>query len=132
MIHLLVVSHGDLAKELIKSSEMIAGEAEDVHAVTLQPGETPEQFQAKVDQVMDAIGENETLILIDIFSGTPYNITARQVLKENVECVTGVNLPMLIEAILSREDEKVSDLAETISQAGANSVKNLKPMLTRK
>ena len=132
MINLVVVSHGNLALELIKSAEMIAGEIENIYAVTLQPGETPEQFEGKVNQVMDEIGENEVLILIDIFSGTPYNITARQVLKKQVECVTGANLPMLIEAALSREDANVSELAETISQAGIDSVKNLKPMLTRK
>jgi PTS system mannose-specific IIA component len=81
---------------------------------------------------MAKIEGQETLILIDIFSGTPYNITAKQLLKDNVECVTGANLPMLIEAILSREDANVVELAESISQAGIDSVKNLKPMLRKR
>jgi mannose/fructose/sorbose-specific phosphotransferase system IIA component len=132
MINIVVVSHGNLAIELINSAEMIAGEAENVYAITLQPGETPEMFEQKLNEVMETVCDQETLILIDIFSGTPYNVTARQVLKNQVDCVTGANLPMLIEAILSREDMTVSELAETIFQVGLNSVKNLKPMLKRK
>ena len=132
MINILVVSHGKLAAELIKSAEMIAGEAENLYSVTLQPTDTPEMFEQKLNEVMDKVVDQETLILIDIFSGTPYNVSARQVLKPNVECVTGVNLPMLVEAILSREDATIAELAENISQVGVNSVKNLKPMLRRK
>ena len=132
MINILVVSHGKLAAELIKSAEMIAGEAENLYSVMLQPTDTPEMFEQKLNEVMDKVGDQETLIMIDIFSGTPYNVSARQVLKPNVECVTGVNLPMLVEAILSREDATIAELAENISQVGVNSVKNLKPMLRRK
>jgi PTS system mannose-specific IIA component len=129
MINIVVVSHGNLSEQLIKSSAMIAGEAENLFALTLQPGDKPEDFAQKVDETMAKIGDEETLILIDILCGTPYNITARQVLKDNVECVTGANLPMLIEAILSRDSMPVSELAETITGVGADSVKNLKPFL---
>lgn len=131
MINIVVVSHGNLAKELIKSAEMIAGEAEGVYAVTLHPGDDPAAFEDKVNKTMEQIGDQETLILIDIFSGTPYNITARQILKDQVECITGANLPMLIEAILSREDTTVKELAEVITNVGSDSVKNLKPLLRR-
>lgn len=130
MVNILVVSHGNLASELIKSAEMIAGEAKNLFAVSLFPGESPETFEAKVNDIMRKINGEDTLILIDIFSGTPYNITASQVMKENVECVTGVNLPMLIEAMLSRETFSVKALAESITQSGTDSIKNLKPMLT--
>ena len=132
MINLVVVSHGNLAVELINSAQMIGGNCDDIYAVTLFPEDTPESFGKKVDAVMDGLGDQETLILIDIFCGTPYNVTSRQVLKDNVECVTGANLPMLVEAMLSREDISVSELAEQISNAGVESVKNLKPLLRRK
>ena len=132
MINLVVVSHGNLAVELINSAQMIGGNCDDIYAVTLFPEDTPESFSKKVDAVMDALGDQETLILIDIFCGTPYNVTSRQVLKDNVECVTGANLPMLVEAMLTREDISVSELAEQISNAGVESVKNLKPLLRRK
>jgi PTS system mannose-specific IIA component len=132
MINIVVVSHGNLAAELIKSAEMIAGESQGVFFATLHPGDTPESFEEKIDITMAKIEGQDTLILIDLFSGTPYNITAKQLLKDNVECITGANLPMLIEAMISREDADLTELAESISQVGINSVKNLKPMLRKR
>ena len=69
--------------------------------------------------------------MIDLFGGTPYSVAARQVLKESVECVTGANLPMLLELIMSRDDSSLADLAETIARAGRESVKNLGPMFNK-
>ena len=65
MINILVVSHGNLSEQLIKSSEMIAGPAEDVYALTLHPGDKPEDFAQRVDETMAKIGDQEVLILMD-------------------------------------------------------------------
>lgn len=128
MINVVLVSHGDLSSQLIKSAEMIAGESEGVFSVSLYPGETPEDFEKKLNLVLAKIGDEETIILMDIFSGTPYNVSARQVLRDNVECITGANLPMLIELLMTRDGSSLSELAESITLAGQESIKNLKPM----
>lgn len=131
MVNILVVSHGNFAKELIKSAEMIAGSAEDISYVSLNPGDTPEVFSKKIEEKIESYGGQDVLILIDIFCGTPYNFTAPQLKKNNVECVTGANLPMLIEAMLFREDANASDLAESLAKVGTDSIKNLRPLLNR-
>ena len=131
MINVVLVSHGDLGDALTRAAEMIAGPAERVFSVPLLPGESPEGFGEKLATALRDIEGEETLVLIDLFGGTPYNVAARQVLKESVECVTGANLPMLLELIMSRDDASLSDLAETITQAGRESVKNLGPMLNK-
>ena len=58
-------------------------------------------------------------------------MAARQVIEDNVECVTGVNLPMLLELVTSRDDAVLPEMAEEIAQAGRESVKNLGPMLRK-
>jgi len=63
--------------------------------------------------------------------GTPYNVAARQVLKGNVECVTGVNLPMLLELVTSCDHASLPELAEAITRAGQQSIKNLGPLLNK-
>jgi mannose/fructose/sorbose-specific phosphotransferase system IIA component len=128
VINVVLVSHGDLGAQLIRSAEMIAGECEGVFSVSLYPGETPEQFESKLQKVLEPITSQETIILMDIFSGTPYNVASRQILKDNVECITGANLPMLIELLMMREGIQLSELAVNITQAGQDSVKNLKPL----
>ena len=129
MINIVLVSHGELGDALIQAAEMIVGSAERVLAVPLLPGESPDSFDEKLDSVLHTIVGEETLILIDLFGGTPYNVAARRVLKPNVECVTGVNLPILLELLVSRNGASLSELAESIAQAGQESVKNLGPML---
>jgi PTS system mannose-specific IIA component len=131
MINIVVVSHADLGDALFHAAEMIVGATEGLYSVSLLPEDSPEGFGEKLEAALRPIEGEETLILIDLFGGTPYNVAARQVLKENVECVTGANLPMLLELIMSRDDGSLSDLAEEIAQAGQESVKNLGPMLHR-
>ena len=85
----------------------------------------------KLEAALQEIEGQETLVLIDLFGGTPYNVAACQVLKENVECVTGANLPMLLELITSRDGASLPELAKEIAQAGQESIKNLGPMLSK-
>jgi PTS system mannose-specific IIA component len=131
MINIVVVSHADLGDALIRAVEMITGQTEGLYAVSLLPGDSLESFGEKLEAVLQKIEGQETLVLIDLFGGTPYNLAARQVLKENVECITGVNLPMLLELVMSRDGASLPELAEAIAQAGQESVKNLGPILRR-
>ena len=131
MINIVLVSHGELGDALIQATEMIAGPTERLFSVPLLPGESPEGFGEKLNAALQEIAGEETLVLIDLFGGTPYNVAARQVIEENVECVTGANLPMLLELVMSRDDATLSELAEEIARAGQESVKNLGPMLRR-
>jgi mannose PTS system EIIA component len=132
MINVVLISHGDLGAALLQAAEMIAGPSESVQSVSLYPGEAPEAFGEKLAAAMAEIEGQETLILIDLFGGTPYNVAVRQVLKENVECVTGANLPMLLEVLMSRDTASLAELADSITQAGQESVKNLGPMLSKR
>jgi len=131
MINIVVVSHGDLGDALIQATEMITGPTERLFSVPLLPDESPEGFGEKLATALQDIEGEETLVLIDLFGGTPYNIAARQVLKENIECVTGVNLPMLLELVMSRDDATLAELAEAIAQAGQEAIKNLGPLLNK-
>jgi mannose/fructose/sorbose-specific phosphotransferase system IIA component len=132
MINVVVVSHGDLADALIRSARMIAGEFSGVYGVALFPGETPEVFGARLSAQLDALAGQDTLVFIDLFGGTPYNVAARLLLRPGIECLTGVNLPMLLEVVMSREaTESVSGLTANIAQQGKESIINLGPLLKK-
>lgn len=131
MFNIVVVSHGDLGEALIRAAEMIAGPAEHVLSVSLLPGESPAGFGDKLAAAVEPLDGQDTLVLIDLFGGTPYNVAARQVLKPNVECVTGANLPMLLEALMAPDDVTLADLAQSISERGQESIRNLGPLLRK-
>ena len=131
MIHVLVVSHGDLGKSLITSAEMIAGPLEEVSTISLLPSENLDTFGEKLDKHLDTLGDKEVLVLIDLFGGTPCNVAARAMARPNVESVSGANLPMLLEVVLSGRGQANSakDLADMAEVAGRKSIKNIRRML---
>lgn len=131
MINVVVVTHGEFGEPLIRAAEMIVGPQEGVRAVSLLPQDSPEAFGDKLDAALADLEGKDTLILIDLFGGTPCNVSARKVLQPNVEVVTGLNMATLIEALTSRDCGSLSQLAAQVTMAGQESIKNLKPMLCK-
>ena len=120
MIHLIVACHGRFAEELVNSAAMVFGEAEGVHAVTFMPGEGPEDLIAKYEAIMGEAGvSDDVLFLVDLFGGSPYNAAIRVVAPTaRADVLSGVNLPMLLELLDSRDDKStVADLVQSAYSA---------------
>ena len=122
---LLVVTHGSFGKEIIKSAEMIIGKQENLKAVSLLPGMDMEEFLAKVRSELEAAPEG-SLVLCDLFGGTPSNVTASLLAAHAVCAVTGLNLAMLIEACTMRASMKGKTLAEAVLAAAAAGCRDLR------
>jgi PTS system mannose-specific IIA component len=131
MINVVVVSHGELAQALIRAAEMIVGPQEGVRAVALFPEESPDGFGEKLDAALTDLQGQDALVLVDLFGGTPCNVSARRVLEPNVEVVTGANMATMIEALTSRDSLSLSELANEVAEAGQKSIINLKPLLAK-
>ena len=136
MIHLIVACHGRFAEELVNSAAMVFGEAEDVHAVTFMPGEGPEDLIRKYEAIMAEAGiSDDVLFLVDLFGGSPYNAAIRVAAPTaRADVLSGVNLPMLLELLDSRDDKStVADLvkrAYTASMEGTKAFRNALPTAT--
>lgn len=131
MVNIIIVSHGILATALIRAAEMIAGPQEGLFAVEIGPGESPESFAVELDRLRHSIGAEPILVLVDLLGGTPYNVAAQHVTGDRFECVTGANLPMLLELLMSRDEVPLANLAASIERAGRESIRNLRPLLNK-
>ena len=125
MFGIIVGTHGIFAEELVRSCEMICGEQKNVRAVTLVPGEGPDDVVKKYEAAIAELDcEGGVLFLNDLFGGSPYNAACRLVISnENYGIVTGVNLPMLIEmcsAQLMDDGSDIKALMERAVEAGKN------------
>jgi PTS system mannose-specific IIA component len=129
MTQIVLMTHGEFGDELLRSAEMIVGPQDGVYSVSLLAEESPEDFGTKLGAVLQGIGNEDILILIDLFGGTPYNVAARWVRKSHIECVSGLNLPMLIEVLTMRDSSTAAELAEVATQVGKESIRNLGPLL---
>ena len=130
MIGIVVVTHGRLAEELLNAARTIVGEIPGIVAVSM--GWTDDVGSAR-DQVERAIGEaggGDTLLLTDMFGGTPTNLSL-PFLSPRVEIVTGVNLPMLIK-LTSLRDGKLAEVARLVRDQGKDAIYVASDVLEKK
>lgn len=132
MINILVISHCDLTKELIKATELIAGKQENLFYIEQDmKNENLTSLQAKISEILEKIKtEKGTLILTDMLGGTPCNASVLLTKKYNIEVLTGVNLPMILSAVFaSRTALTAKDLADKVLADGKKSIVNAKQLL---
>ena len=105
-IGIIIASHGEFAADIHQSGSMIFGEQEKVQVVTFMPNEDPDDLYAKFNKAIATFdAEDDVLVLADLWSGSPFNQASR--VKEenpdrNIVIMTGLNLPMLIQAYTER------------------------------
>lgn len=125
-IGIVIASHGEFAAGIKQSGSMIFGEQEKVQAVTFMPNEGPDDLRAKIEAAIATFdAEDEVLVLADLWSGSPFN-QASAVMGANPErkvaIITGLNLPMLIQAYT----ERMMDASAGVEQVAANIIKEAK------
>jgi len=122
MIGLVVVTHAGLAQELIASATMITGEIPLCEAVGLHPEDPPDGLVQRIGQALERIGTDCTIIMTDMFGGTPSNTALAFLAEGRLEVVTGVNLPMLIEFCSRRERLTLEELTASLLKSGRESI----------
>lgn len=121
MHKILIVSHGELANGLLDAAKLIVGEIPKITALGLMPGEDPEGFRERLYAEIEAEPEQGVLVLADILCGTPFNSMIGKLREPGIEMVIGVNLPMLLETIMHREDD-LPALADYARQMGVQGI----------
>jgi len=123
MIGGLIVTHGRLAIELLNAAETITGEIDHIAAVSLGWHDDVGMASVMVQKALDRVNAgNGVVILTDMFGGTPTNIASTFLNENNVEVVTGVNLPMLIKLAQVGPDEPLASVARMLRDTGQSSI----------
>ena len=130
MIGALVVTHGQLGKELVAAAMKIVGELPNLKAVSIGWSDNVEQSRAEIQTALKAVSSGGgALILTDMFGGTPCNISLTLMEKDRVEVITGVNLPMIIRLASQGDHETVGELARRVRDQGKRSITMASEML---
>jgi mannose PTS system EIIA component len=117
MITLIIVTHGNLADELLKTAQMIFGKTEDVHAVCFSSDQEIESLQERISGLLEKTDGHSVLFLTDMLGGSAFTASMKFLQGKDRYLVTGVNLPILLDILLSR---KGKDIEELISQVKIN------------
>ena len=119
MIGVVVVTHGQLATELVNAAETIVGDLPGFAAVSIGWHEDTEDARHEIEQAVMRVDKGAgVLILTDMFGGTPSNLAISAMERSNVEVIAGVNLPMLVKLASVRGECKLQEAITQAQEAG--------------
>ena len=123
MIGVVVVTHGQLATELVNAAEMIVGDLPHFTAVSIGWHDDVNDAREDIAKAIERVrGDDGVLLLTDMFGGTPSNLGMTFLAKDRLEVITGVNLPMLIKLAGSRQSTDLTAVAKEMQEHGRNAI----------
>lgn len=123
MIGAIIITHGKLGEELLNVVELIAGRQENVKNISITSPDKVDDAIVQIKSAIKAVNQgNGVLLLTDMFGGTPSNISLSFLDKPDVEVVTGINLPILMKFVDSRDKKDIKELADLITEYGKKSI----------
>ncbi len=126
----IIVSHGQVANELLAAAETVVGDLTHIAAVSIGWHDDVEMAKTEIERSIEQVSSGKgVLILTDMFGGTPTNIAAMFLKPGEVEIVTGVNLPMVIKLATNTKEISLPDLAREIENQGKESICNAGSLL---
>ena len=119
MIGLIVVTHGNLAKEFAAALEHVVGPQQQIVAISIFPNDDIQERRAAIVEAAKTVNTGDgTIILTDMFGGTPSNLSLSVMEAGKVEVIAGVNLPLLVKLARIREEVPIGDALRQAQEAG--------------
>ena len=122
MINILIVTHGDFGKELLKSSEIIIGKIDNVECLSFNLGDNYNDLCKKVEDSIEKIGEEDLIVFTDMYGGSPFNAVTKLMKNKKFFHITGINLPLFIDIAINKNTYTMDEIAEKIIKNGKKSI----------
>ncbi len=123
MIGGIIVSHGKLAEELLNALTIILGEVVNIEAISIGWYDDVEDSKRKINQSIKRVDQkNGILIFTDMFGGTPSNLSFSFLKDNQIEIITGVNLPMLIKFVSLQRRNRLKEVAKKVVEQGKKNI----------
>jgi PTS system mannose-specific IIA component len=119
MIGVIIVTHANLAKEFVAALEHVVGPQQQIEAISIAPSDNMEERRNAILAAARRVDSGDgTIILTDMFGGTPSNLSISVMDAGSVEVIAGVNLPMLVKLARIREEVGLVDALKEAQEAG--------------
>ncbi|MGC8788148.1 MAG: PTS sugar transporter subunit IIA [Anaerolineae bacterium] len=134
MVGIVVVCHGEMGDGLLDAARMIVGKQEGIVAVNLREEDSVESLMGRIAAAVEEVDSGDgVLILVDVFGASPFNASARLAMqRDQIEVISGVSLPMLLELAVQREGQSLAQLVEVACEAGVSGIRTLSETLGKK
>ena len=119
----LVVTHGQLGRELVAVAQTIVGEISHVVALSIGWNDDVAESKKRIEEAVQTVNQGKGVILLtDMFGGTPSNLSLSLLKRNELEIITGVNLPMIIKLANQSGKESLSELVIKVKEKGQKQI----------
>lgn len=128
MVQIIVASHGPLSASIVKSASLIAGSSSiaDIKTISITMETSVEEARKAIETVLDSFNENdEILALTDIYGGSITRVISDYIGVRKIDVITGVNLGILLEAILMKDTLEYDELVNYLIENGKNGIRHI-------
>ena len=126
----VIVSHGRVANELLSAAETVVGEMDHIAAVSIGWHDDVELAKDEIARAIKKVSDGAgVLLLTDMFGGTPTNISAMFLKEDEIEIVTGVNLPMIVKLASQNRETTLDEMAKQVEEQGKESIYRTQELL---
>jgi len=123
MVGLLIITHSQLAKELLEAARFIIGSIEAAECISIETAKDSKKLRNIIKNKIKSLDQGKgVLILVDMFGGTPSNLALSFLQKDSAEVITGVNLPMVLAIANNRKGKSLAEVADIAKSAGKRSI----------
>jgi PTS system mannose-specific IIA component len=131
MIGVVIVTHGNLAKEFRSALEHVVGPQEQIATICIQPDDDMEERRLAILKAISAVNRGDGCVLLtDMFGGTPSNLAISVMDDAHVEVIAGINLPMLVKLARVREECTMQEAIKLAQEAGRKYIHVASQVLT--
>ena len=131
MVGIIVMTHGALSEGIVDAAELITGHVTQVEALSLSREDNVNDLNAAFLAALDRVDTGDgVLVLTDLLGGSPCNVASMNLRERSYRVLSGVNLPMFIEALSSRDTaSSAEELQASCQEAAVQGVKNINQLL---
>jgi PTS system mannose-specific IIA component len=134
MVGVIIVAHMQLAEELLKVAQIITSSTLDnFMTVSINLDDNPDHAREKLLKAVKAVDNGDgVIIIVDMFGGTPSNLSLSLLNRGEIEIVTGANLPMIIEAASNSQKVSLKELVSMLTSSGQKEIRSACEVLDKK
>ncbi|MEG0377250.1 MAG: PTS sugar transporter subunit IIA [Eubacterium sp.] len=125
----VLVSHGSYSTGILESVQMLVGQQEDLVAFSLLPDEPTSALAERLLKEINKT-DNDILFFTDLFHGSPFNVVVSLMKDHNIYHITGINLPLMVEAIMKRNmGVPIDEICDSIISLAPETIVDVKKFL---
>ena len=129
MRKIILASHGELAKGMKMSAEMIVGKQDNLYAVSMCGTMGPQDVLEEVKRILEGDEKSEAIVITDLPGGSVNNALSVLLQDERYFLVSGMNIMLGLGIVLSDESVGVNEILENAIEDAKKTILNVRKML---